>query len=108
VRVVLALIVVGLTLVVVGCGGPEDATQRFAREATVSHLADDAAYDLGHVHCTGNPRPWLVERQTTESICAVRRANGGCDWYRVELVPVGSRVTAKVELQSENAGCIVP
>lgn len=90
-----------------GCGGAEDATQRFARQATESYLAGNAAYDLGHVHCTGNPRPWLVERQTTESICAVRRSGGGCDWYRVELVPVGSRVTARVRLRAEDAGCTV-
>jgi hypothetical protein len=102
-----ALLALGLflTLVAVGCGGTEDPTERFARDAIESHLARDSAYDLDHVHCTGNPRPWFVEQQTTESICAVRRTAGGCDWFRVELVPVGSRVSAHVELRSENAGC---
>ena len=94
-----------LTLVAAGCGGAEDATQRFARDAIESHLVHDGAYDLGHVQCTGNPRPWFVEQQTTESICAVRRASGGCDWFHVELVPIGARVTARIALQSENAGC---
>ena len=94
-----------LTLVAAGCGGAEDTTQRYARDAIESHLAHDSAYDLGHVQCTGNPRPWFVEQQTTESICAVRRASGGCDWFRVELVPIGARVTARIALQSENAGC---
>ena len=103
-RALLALGVL-VTLVATGCGSTEDPTQRFAREAVESKLARDAAYDLGHVQCTGNPRPWFVEQQTTESICAVRRATGGCDWFRVELVPVGLRVTARVELRSENAGC---
>ena len=90
-----------------GCGGGEDPTQRFARRATESQLAGNPAYDLGHVHCTGNPRPWLVERQATESICAVRRSGGGCDWYRVELVPDGARVTARVRLRAKDAGCTV-
>ena len=103
-RALLALGVL-LTLVAAGCGSTEDPTQRFARELGLDRLARDAAYDLGHVQCTGNPRPWFVEQQTTESICAVRRATGGCDWFRVELVPVGLRVTARVELRSENAGC---
>ena len=94
-----------LPLVAAGCGGAEDATQRYAREAIESHLARDGAYDLGHVQCTGNPRPWFVEQQTTESVCAVRRASGGCDWFHVELVPIGARVTARIALQSENAGC---
>jgi hypothetical protein len=105
VRALLALGTVVLVLVSAGCGGTEDQTQQFARQAVESRLAGDSAYDLDHVQCTGNPRPWFVEQQTTESICAVRRATGGCDWFRVELVPVGLRVTARVELRSENAGC---
>ena len=102
-----ALLALGVLLMVVaaGCGGTEDPTQQFARDAIESHLARDSAYDLDHVQCTGNPRPWFVEQQTSESICAVRRATGGCDWFRVELVPVGARVTARVELRSKDAGC---
>ena len=103
-RVLLALGVL-LTVLAAGCGGAEDPTQRFARQAVESHLAGDETYDLDHVQCTGNPRPWFVEQQTTESICAVRRASGGCDWFHVELVPIGARVTARIALQSENAGC---
>jgi len=94
-----------LTVVAAGCGGAEDVTQRYARDAVEAHLARDAAYDVGHVYCTGNPRPWFVEQQTTESICAVRRASGGCDWFHVELVPIGSRVVSHVSLRSEDAGC---
>ena len=103
-RALLALGVL-LTVVAAGCGGAEDSTQRFARDAVESHLAGDTAYDLHHVQCTGNPRPWFVEQQTTESICAVRRATGGCDWFHVELVPIGSRVTSRVVLRSRDAGC---
>ena len=83
-RALLALGVL-LTVLAAGCGGAEDITQRFARAAIESHLAGDRAYDLEHVQCTGNPRPWFVEQQTTESICAVRRTTGGCDWFHVEL-----------------------
>jgi len=105
VRALLALGTVMLALFAAGCGGAEDQTQQFARQAVESHLAGDEAYDLDHVHCTGNPRPWLVERQTTESICAVRRATGGCDWFHVELVPIAQHVTSRVELRSEDVGC---
>lgn len=94
-------------LLLAGCGGAEDQTQRFAREAVESHIAGDPAYDAEGVHCTGNPRPWLVERQTNESICAVRRAAGGCDWFHVDLIPVGSGVTTRVRLQARDAGCMV-
>ena len=102
-----ALLALGTVMLVLaaGCGGAEDSTQQLARDAIESQLARDAAYDLEHVHCTGNPRPWFVEQRTSESICAVRRASGGCDWFRVELVPVGARVTARVELRSKDAGC---
>lgn len=92
----------------VGCGGREDATQRFAREATESFLAGNTAYDTGGVHCTGNPRPWFVERQTSVVICAARRAGGGCDWFRVVLVPRVGRMTTKIRIEKENAGCVLP
>ena len=95
-------------LVLTGCGGAEDDTQRFAREATESYLADDAAYDVEHIRCTGNPRPWFVERQAEVVICAARRTKGGCDWFRVELVPVSARVGARIRLEAENAGCVLP
>jgi hypothetical protein len=107
-RVVLALTVACCVLVVVGCGGAEDDTQRFAREATESYVAGDSAYDAGEVHCTGNPRPWFVEHQARVVICAVRRVQGGCDWFRVKLVPLASRVTTEIRLESPNAGCVLP
>lgn len=106
-RVALALVAVGTALVAAGCGGAEDQTQQLAREAVVERVADDPAYDAGHVRCTGNPRPWLVERQATESICAVRRRAGGCDWFHVDVIPVGAGVTTEVRLQARDAGCMV-
>ena len=98
----------GLLLVLTGCGGAEDDTQRFAREATESHLAADPAYDVAHVRCTGNPRPWFVERQARVVICAARRVEGGCDWFRVELTPSATGARAAIRLESENAGCVLP
>jgi hypothetical protein len=107
VRVLAALGAV-LTVVGAGCGGAEDDTQRFAREATESYLADEPAYDVDEVHCTSNPRPWFVERQATVFICAARRVAGGCDWFRVELTPSAIGARAKVDLEEENAGCVLP
>lgn len=91
-----------------GCGGVEDPTQSFARTAVQSHLAPVDAYDTGEVHCTGNPRPWFVERQATVVICAVRRRRDGCDWFRVDLVQRAGRVTSRVRLDTPNAGCVLP
>ncbi len=107
-RVALALITCSSALVLAGCGGAEDDTQRFAREATESYLADNPAYDVEEIHCTGNPRPWLVERQTTVAICAARRTEGGCDWFHVELVPLSARVGARIRLEAANVGCVLP
>ena len=94
--------------VLVGCGGPEDPTQKFAREATESRLASNPSYDTDEIHCTGNPRPWFVERQSRVVICAARRTDGGCDWFRVELTPTVTGARARVRLESENAGCVLP
>lgn len=91
-----------------GCGGAEDPTQRFAREATESWLAANPAYDADEVHCTGNPRPWFVERQARVIICAARRVEGGCDWFRVELAPSAVGARAEIRLEDENAGCVLP
>jgi hypothetical protein len=106
VRAVLALAVVCGALLASGCGA-EDDTQRFAREAVESHVAGDAAY-ADDVHCTRNPRPWLVETQATSVICAVRKSTGGCDWFRVDLVRDTVRVKAEVRLDQPDAGCVLP
>jgi len=108
VRVVVAVAVVCAALMATGCGGAEDATQRFAREAVELHVAGNKAYDAHAVRCTPNPRPWFVERQATVVICAVRRTEGGCDWFRVDLVPLGTGVTARIRPDQQDAGCILP
>jgi hypothetical protein len=105
VRAVLALAVVVPLLA--GCG-VEDDTQRFARESVESYLANEPAYDGGEVRCTDNPQVWLAERQASVVICAARKTSGGCDWFRVDLVPVGARVKARIRLESPDAGCVLP
>ena len=100
--------VVCSSLILAGCGGPEDETQRFAREATESYLATRDEYDLERVRCTGNPKPWFVEEQATVVICAARLQAGGCDWYRVVLVPQTSRVTTRIRIEAKDAGCVLP
>jgi hypothetical protein len=101
------LVLALLVPVLAGCGA-EDGTQRVAREAVESYVADEPAYDAGEVRCTGNPRLWFVEEQASVVICAARKTAGGCDWFRVDLVPVGSVVTTKVRLESADAGCVLP
>ena len=54
---------------------PEDDTQRFARGAVASYVADQSAYDA-EASTAGNPRPWFVQRQARVVICAVRRVEG--------------------------------
>ena len=104
-RVVAAFVLLCAILVLAGCGGVEDASQRLAREAVEAHVTGDPAYDADRIHCTGNPRPWFVERQAVESICAVRRSGGGCDWFHVDLIPVGNAMTTRVRLDAPDAGC---
>ena len=106
-RLLLA-VVVAVLLGTTACGGAEDQTQRFAREATESYLAPREEYDLDRVRCTGNPKPWFVEEQATIVICAARLEAGGCDWYRVELVPQASRVATRIRLEAKGAGCVLP
>jgi hypothetical protein len=101
------LVVALLVPLLAGCGA-EDDTQRFAREAVESYLANNPAYDTGDVRCTSNPRLWYVERQASVVICAARKTAGGCDWFRVDLVPVASAMTTKIRLQSADAGCVLP
>jgi hypothetical protein len=108
VRVAFALAVVCSVVAGTGCSPAEDGTQTFAREAVQTSLARDSDYDADEVHCTRNPRPWFVERPATVVICAARRARGGCDWFRVDLVPDAGRVTTKVTLDTRNAGCVLP
>jgi uncharacterized protein (DUF849 family) len=91
-----------LALALVGCTA-ERPEQQLAREAVEAHLAGVAGYD-DHVRCTRNPRPWFIEEPADEIICAARRDDGDCDWFRVTAE--GGVVT--VALDRERGGCILP
>jgi hypothetical protein len=94
-----------LLLALAGCG--EDAQQQVAREAAQEHVAASAAagaYDVADTHCTDSARTFFRVEETSIFVCAVRRADGGCDWFRVEAAPGGPRV----RLMQRDAGCVLP
>ena len=94
-------------VVLAGCGA-EDAQQQSAREeaqAYVTSRPDAVRYDVAEAHCTNSARAgWLKIVETETFVCAVRREEGGCDWFRVEL---GRRGTT-VRLAERDAGCVLP
>jgi hypothetical protein len=96
---------VGCALVLLALAGctAERPEQEAAREQVEIHLATRDGYD-GTVHCTRNPRPWFVGQDATVFICAARRNDGDCDWFRVD---VGNGVP-RVRLERERAGCVLP
>jgi hypothetical protein len=100
----LVLPFLALALVGAGCGA-ERPEQQGARSAVEAHLAGADGYE-GTVRCTRNPRPWLVPQQSRVFICAARRDDGDCDWYRVS-VPEGTGTVA-VTLDRARGGCVVP
>jgi hypothetical protein len=61
-------------------------------------------YDRDRTHCTGNPAPWFIERKADVFICAARRRDGGCDWYRATLKNAGWEVV----LDQRRADCVLP
>ena len=88
-----------------GCG--EDSGQRTAREelqAYVGTLPDAAGYEPAEAHCTDNARTFLTAVDTDVFICAVRRVEGGCDWFRVDF----RRARAEVRRTERDAGCVLP
>ena len=76
--------------------------QQAARDAVETHLLGLTGYD-GDVHCTRNPRPWFVERAASVYLCAARRDDGDCDWFRVTVDR-----TVAVRLDQERGGCVLP
>jgi hypothetical protein len=72
-------------------------------QAHVRALGAEAGYDAEDVHCTGAASPWFREVETDEFTCAVRRVEGGCDWFDVGVDRETSEVT--VRLAQRNAGC---
>jgi hypothetical protein len=97
------LALVLLLVLVAGCSF-EDARQRSVRVAVEEHVARLGRYDREGTHCTGNPRPWFVEREATVFICAVRLRSGGCDWFRATV----DQVNVRIRLESRDAGCVLP
>jgi hypothetical protein len=94
-----------LALVAAGCGF-EDAQQEAAREEVQAHvraLGVHAGYDAEDIHCTGAASTWYREVETNEFTCAVRREEGGCDWFDVRVDRERSEVT--VRLGQRDAGC---
>jgi hypothetical protein len=93
-------------LVLAGCG--EDAQQQAAREATQQYLAASAAagvYDLAETHCTDSARTGFFRiEETSVFVCAVRRTEGGCDWFRAEARVGGGQI----RLMERDAGCVLP
>jgi hypothetical protein len=102
------LAVVGIVLLVSGCGA-EDPQQEAAREEVQAHvraLGHGAGYDSERVHCTDAAAMWLRELETDAFLCAVGRAAGGCDWFAVEIDR--ERRSVAVRLDARDAGCTLP
>jgi len=97
---------IAIVLALAGCG--EDAQQQAAREETqafVSTSATAADYDVAETHCTNSARTAIFRiEETAAFVCAVRRVEGGCDWFRVDVEEQGPRV----RLSDRDAGCVLP
>ena len=65
----------------------EDPQQEAAREEVQEHVRALAAYDADDVHCTDAAKVWFSPQETSEFTCAVRLAEGGCDWFDVRRRP---------------------
>ncbi len=72
-------------------------------QAHLRTLDDAARYDADDVHCTDAAKVWFRPQETNEFICAVRLAEGGCDWFAVDVDRERRRVT--VTLDRRDAGC---
>ena len=93
-------------LALVGCG--EDAQQQAAREETQAHVrasTAEAQYDVDETHCTESARTAIFRiEETAMFVCAVRRVDGGCDWFRLDVEATGARI----RLTDRGAGCVLP
>lgn len=72
-------------------------------QAHVRALGTGAGYDPEDVHCTGAASTWFREVETDQFTCAVRREEGGCDWFDVAVDR--ERGTVLVRLAQRDAGC---
>ena len=91
-----------LALLAAGCG-TEDAQQEAAREEVQKHVRSLPRYDADDVHCTDAAGIWFREEETNEFTCAVRKVEGGCDWFAVRVDRVEQRVL--VRLERPDGGC---
>lgn len=89
-------------LVAAGCAA-EDVQQQTAREEVERHVRALDRYDATDVHCTDAAKIWWAEQETDEFTCAVRLADGGCDWFDVRVDR--DRQGATVRLAQRDAGC---
>ena len=60
-------------------------------------------YEANDVHCTDAAKIGFAVRETNEFTCAVRRVEGGCDWFEVRVDRERQNVT--VRLAERDAGC---
>jgi hypothetical protein len=67
------------------------------------HVRPLPEYDAGEVQCTDAAKTWFKPQETNEFTCAVRRVEGGCDWFAVLVDRERRRVT--VRLAQRDAGC---
>jgi len=95
----LPVLVVALVLGA-GCGS-ESSREAAARMAVEDSLS--AEYDREWTRCTDNPAPWFIEKEATVFVCAAKRRDGRCDWYRATLKNAGWEVV----LERPNAGCVL-
>jgi hypothetical protein len=87
--------------VTAGCGA--GGQEGLAREAVRKYVGGRAAYDADEVSCTGNPV--IGSQRVGLTICAVRRRDGRCDWFRVEFL---DERHGRVRLDRRDAGCVLP
>jgi hypothetical protein len=74
-------------------------------QAHVRALGVASGYDDEDVHCTDARGVWFRDEETDEFTCAVRRIEGGCDWFVVRVDRQRERAT--VALNERDAGCVL-
>ena len=99
-RVAALLAFVLAAVLLVGCG-TESQREAAARTAVEDSLSTD--YDRDRTKCTDNPAPWFIEKEATVFVCAAKRNDGHCDWYRATLKNAGWEVV----LERRNGGCVL-
>ena len=102
-RLVGLVSLLGCVLLLTGCGA-ESPRQAGARVAVERLAARPRATTSSGPAAPTTRRPWFIERETTVYVCAAKRRDGGCDWYRATLKNAGWDVV----LDERNAGCVLP